>query len=814
MNPTTRRAWPRVGWGTWAAAAGAAVIVLICAVNSLRWVNRPFPGFFLWENLFVPAVGDTDWSGYTAGVPLASRLVAVNDQVVRSADEVYRTVGDLPLGTPVLYAFEVAPGTPPFTVAVPTMRLSLPEYLWTLGTYLAVGGLLILLGLIVYALRPDAPGAAAMFAAGMTWGLYFVTAADIFGPAWFRPLCLLLQAVSPVALLHLALTFPTERHLVRRHPRLLPGLYLGALAVGVVSNVIFVRSFSGVLLLNRLHALAWVLAGAALIAGLAHSFFRPASAAARQRIKIAAVGAAAAFVLPMAGVALFSVVGITFPLNFLALPLALFPVAIAYAIVKHDLFEVDAIVRRTVAWVVVSALIAIPYLGGVGVLELLFAGRSGRLAQLVFLLAIVALFNPLRNRVQAAVDFVFARDHYDYQVAVGEASRALAVILDVEAVVRRILQTITETLHIDFGAVWLRDGRGYQLEAVAGRQMAHALPAELTGSSVMVARLEQRPQDIISEVTSPSGVAGELDDLGATLVVPMTFERQLTGFLALGDKQSGSFYSREDLGLLHTLANQGAVAVANARSYRALVHANDELRAAQARLIEAERFAAIGELSAAVAHGIRNPVAGIKAAAQFAALELPTEHPLHESIRDIVGEADKLEARIRTLLDFAKPFEPHPAACRLERIVDNAIGSLRNYIGAHAIEVTTDIDASLPAVVVDDAQIEQVFLALLSNAVEAMTAGGRICVRAHRTTDGARVRIEVADNGPGIPPEQLTRVFRLFFTTKSSGTGLGLAVAKKIVERHAGTIAVESEVGKGTRFIIELPLGTPTTTLG
>ncbi len=238
---------------------------------------------------------------------------------------------------------------------------------------------------------------------------------------------------------------------------------------------------------------------------------------------------------------------------------------------------------------------------------------------------------------------------------------------------------------------------------------------------------------------------------------------------------------------------------------RLLLRTNEELQAAQARLIEAERFAAIGELSAAVAHGIRNPLAGIKAAAQFAGMELPAGHPLHENIDDIVGEADKLEARIRTLLDFATPFEPHPTSCRIDRIVDDAVGSLRSQMTAHGVELAADIDAALPEARLDYAQIEQVLLALLSNAVEAMPKGGRITVTG-RAIDDRRLRLEVADTGPGIHPDKLKRVFELFFTTKSSGTGLGLAVAKKIVERHGGTIAVESEVGKGTRFTIELPV--------
>jgi signal transduction histidine kinase len=240
-----------------------------------------------------------------------------------------------------------------------------------------------------------------------------------------------------------------------------------------------------------------------------------------------------------------------------------------------------------------------------------------------------------------------------------------------------------------------------------------------------------------------------------------------------------------------------------------LMRAHAELRGAQARLIEAERFAAIGELSAAVAHGIRNPVAGIKAAAQFASLDLPDHHPLRENVSDIIIEADKLEARIKTLLDFAKPFEPHLAPCRLDQIVGGAVASVRNQVVGQNIDLVVDLHPDLPEADLDFVQIEQVLLALLYNALEVMPNGGRITIAGRMADDERHLRLEVIDTGPGIAPEQLGHIFKLFFTTKSSGTGLGLATAKKIVERHGGTIAMESEIGKGTKFTIELPLSHP-----
>jgi len=807
MTRASKRIWPEVGLGFWVAAGLSAAIILTCTLGSLRWVNRPFPGFFLWENLFVPAVGDTDWTGHQAGVPYQSRLLAVNDRPVVSAAEVYELTARLPVGADVAYTF--SPSTAPVRLTVPTMRLSPAEYFWTLGNYLGIGALLTVLGFVVYMVRPEAPAARSMLAAGATWGLYLVTAADVFGPAWFRPLCLLLQATAPIAVLHLALTFPVEREFLKRHPRFLPGLYAGAFAVGVVDDLAFLRWFPVVLAITRLTALAMAVAGAILVGLLVHSFFVPPSAAARQRTKIAALGGLIAFLAPVVGIALVVFLGARFPINLITLPMALFPLAIGYAIAKHDLFEVDAIIRRTIAWAILTGLIVALYLGGVGTLELLFAGSS-RVAQLLFLLGIVALFNPLRNRVQTGVDFLFARDRYDYRKTVTDASQALAVLLDLETVVGRMLRTVTQGIRVDFGAVWLRDDHdGYRLQAVAGTRTADHVPARLDEGTPLVSRLKLHPQRIITDeevAERDRRVAQDIAQLGAALVVPMTFERQLSGILALGRKQSGEFYSSEDLQLLRTLTNQGAVAVENARSYRALVSANEQLRAAQSRLIETERLAAIGELSAAVAHGIRNPVAGIRAAAQLAGLEIAADHPLSENLADIIEEADKLDASIKGLLDFAKPFEPRPAPCQVGTIVARALASLRSQISAQGIVVDTAIDPQLPEAHLDAVQIEQVLLCLLSNAVEVMPGGGRLTVTGRLTDDHRRIRIEVIDTGPGIPPGQRPRLFKLFFTTKPTGTGFGLAVAKKIVDRHGGTIAAESEPGEGSRFVVELPL--------
>jgi signal transduction histidine kinase len=773
----------------------AAAIVVVCALSSLRWWGRPFPGFFLWDNGFVPAVGDRDWTGYGAGVPYQSRLVAL-DGAPATAATVYRTAEQQPVGTALRYTFRARGDD--VTLPVPTMRLDTGEYLLTLGNYLLVGTMLTLLGFVVYFLRPDAPAARAMWCAGLAWGLYLVTAADIFGPGWFRPLCLLLQALGPVTLVHLALTFPVERPAARR-VGVLPALYGAGLAIGIADNLAFHRSFAAVLFIDRLNSVALIAGGVILIASLADGLLRPPSAAARQRTKIAALGGVAAFAIPIAGFAAFYLLDLRFPLNFVTLPMLLFPLAISYAIVRHDLFEVDAIIRRAVAWAILSGIIAVVYLGGVGALDVFFTGRATRVAQLLFLLAIVALVNPLRDRVQATVDALFARQHYDYRATVTRVSASLARLLDRDAIVGRILDTIATTMQVDAVTVWLRDAVGDYVPYARSGPRPPAAPLQPAADDPLPRQLAAQPQRALTDegVGTGGALAASVTQLGASLVVPIAFEGQPRGFLALGSKASGRFYSSEDHGLLQTLASQGAMALENARAYA-------ELRDTQEQLVRSERLAAIGEVSAAVAHGIRNPLAGIKAAARVAGLEVGADHPLRESIDDIVSESNKLDARIRALLDFAKPFAPHRAPCRVEDLLAEAVHALRAQIAAHGTVVEVDVPPGLSEPQLDRGQVIEVLLVLIANAIEAMGTGGRVHLAARRD-DAGRLRIDVRDTGPGIAPQQQARLFQLFATTKPTGTGIGLAIAKKIIEAHGGTITVESADGAGTTLTIALP---------
>jgi signal transduction histidine kinase len=244
---------------------------------------------------------------------------------------------------------------------------------------------------------------------------------------------------------------------------------------------------------------------------------------------------------------------------------------------------------------------------------------------------------------------------------------------------------------------------------------------------------------------------------------------------------------------------------------RELASANEELRAAQTQLLQAERMAAIGEVVAAVAHGIRNPLANIRASAQVAGFECgacPEKPATPRHLANIMSEVDRLEGRLKELLQFVRPAERQITPVDLNALLRAALQMMAGRLGKAHVKVEERPAAALPSVLGDAMLIEQVLLSLLGNAVEATPEGGTVTLSTgtmRHDTGALQVFAEVQDTGVGIPTEQIPRIFEPFYTTKAQGTGLGLAIARKYTEAHGGTISVQSRPGEGSTFRVMFP---------
>jgi two-component system NtrC family sensor kinase len=319
------------------------------------------------------------------------------------------------------------------------------------------------------------------------------------------------------------------------------------------------------------------------------------------------------------------------------------------------------------------------------------------------------------------------------------------------------------------------------------------------------------------------------------LAVPLKVKGKVIGVIEAVNKTEG-YFSQADVALLSAMAQPAAIAIENAQLYKDLQDRMEELKRTQAQLIQSARLAAIGELAAGVAHEINNPLTGIMGFTRLLLQEVDDDAPIKEDLQIIDREAARTKDIVRGLLDFASQRETRLEPADVNEIVRSTVTLIRHQAKGARVTIKESYDENLPLISLDAEQIKQVFLNIVTNAVQAMPEGGELEVvtaylhqaqspkpvssRTRRGVEGQSpkltegmdgidcVAVEFHDSGTGISVENLPRIFDPFFTTKevAQGTGLGLSISHGIVERHGGRIEVESEVGQGSTFTVMLPV--------
>lgn len=240
-----------------------------------------------------------------------------------------------------------------------------------------------------------------------------------------------------------------------------------------------------------------------------------------------------------------------------------------------------------------------------------------------------------------------------------------------------------------------------------------------------------------------------------------------------------------------------------------LAETNRRLEQAQADARRSERLAALGQLSAGLAHEIRNPLGVIKGSAEMLQAKLPASDALAGELAGYISsEVNRLNALVTRFLDFARPLRLERRPQVVTELIDRSLKAARDRWPEAKVQVDRQYAPNLPAVPVDADFCEQVFTNLAHNAYEAMGAGGgKLQVRVAPASDNGRrgVEVDFQDSGPGVPAELGEQIFNPFFTTKKEGVGLGLAIVSKIVDEHRGWIRVSSPPGQGARFRVFLP---------
>jgi signal transduction histidine kinase len=270
----------------------------------------------------------------------------------------------------------------------------------------------------------------------------------------------------------------------------------------------------------------------------------------------------------------------------------------------------------------------------------------------------------------------------------------------------------------------------------------------------------------------------------------------------LGYKFTKDIYSHEDIELLSTLANQTAIAIENARLY-------EDLKRSKSYIRRADRLASLGTLTAGLAHEIRNPLVAIKTLTQLLPERLDDEEFRSQFLKIASGEVDRISSLVNELLDFARPSDPKWELEDINTILEGMILLISTETKKKLITIIKNYASNLPPAQIDREQIKQVILNILLNAIDATSENGKITVKTRsfiKPGGEPYVQIEFTDTGCGIPGEHLEDIFNPFFTTKVTGSGLGLSISNQIVQDHKGYIDVESQLGKGSSFFINLPV--------
>jgi two-component system sensor histidine kinase PilS (NtrC family) len=314
--------------------------------------------------------------------------------------------------------------------------------------------------------------------------------------------------------------------------------------------------------------------------------------------------------------------------------------------------------------------------------------------------------------------------------------------------------------------------------------------------------LELRKDEVVSHPIDHS-LARRAPDLARELVQSLSLERPRRRQEIGGHTRAGAY---RPLGISVSPLTDGTQ---RRRGVIAVFQDLTEVHEMRERVRKADRLAAVGELSAGIAHELRNPLASISGSIEMLYHELALDGENRRLMELIMRESDRLDRIISDFLEFARLRTPRRVPSKLARCIEEVVTLVRqNPEKSEGVAIRTSCDPALPDVWMDDEQMRQVFMTLIVNACEAMEHHGTLEITAARA-DERTVRVAFRDEGPGIDPEGLERMFEPFFTTKDGGTGLGLAMANKIVNAHGGSIEFRNGERGGAVFTIVLPVGAP-----
>lgn len=410
-------------------------------------------------------------------------------------------------------------------------------------------------------------------------------------------------------------------------------------------------------------------------------------------------------------------------------------------------------------------------------------------------------------------------DSYNRLLILYKVSRLIASVSNLEELFNKVVDLALEVINADRGLIMLYDEKEQTLVAKASRSRdKEQLESGVRNISHSIAK--QTFEGGIPVLTENAFQDSRFQDAGSILIYnirsalccPLQAKGKNLGVIYVDNRLKSDCFGQSDLKLLEAFSDQVAIAIENMSLYNGLKDSLEQLKKQQGVLIQNEKLAAMGQLSAGVAHEIRNPLTAISGYVQLYFAKNGEDEPFYKKMKVIEQALVQINKIVEGLLGFSRKSESSLEETSTEKILEDTLiiaeHSLSRYAG---VKIERKFTPGLPLVNVDKRQVQQVFLNFMMNAAQAMPEGGTLTIMSRLvedTRDSSKKFVETIfrDTGVGIPKEKFEKLFQPFYTEgKKDGTGLGLSISKSIIEKHGGCIFLDSKIGVGTTFFIRLP---------
>jgi signal transduction histidine kinase len=801
---------------------GAVVLLLLgqMVVSSSGWLNRPFPGFFVYQNLTVSPYSLPGWSGAAAGLRSLDRIIGFNGEPITNRTDFYARVHSLPADVPVRY--QISRADQRLDVVVRTQTFALRDYVLSFGIYVLIGLAFLIIGALPYFYRTPSPVALPLCFMVMTVFLWFETTFDFVTEGSLpKEIRIFALCLTPSAAIHLALMLRQSAVYRRAFWLTVSLLYTLGTALGILNVFTY---FGPVEIWRQCFRAAYIyvlLGASAFLLIIASALRSTPSDLERSRLRVMLAGAIVGFLVPAAATVLGSWFQWEIPYNLALVPTVFFPISVAYALLKYRLFDLGQALKLAVSRIALLGLLVGIY-AAIAITIAPWARESARdpLVVIFFSLLVIVLFNPLLRRLEKVIDRYVYRLEYDPPKLQSQVSMFLRTLDSPSKIASGFIDRLAGPLGIDRAGLFYRTNASTAwLSVASGNDEAFNQSANLeAGFPLDFWRGTEFGPIYRAEVPfDPRFDACRTELLQfyerfqAELLLPLVYDHEVRGFLCFGAKRAGFEYSSEDFRLLNTLAEQLCLSLENGRLYEEALTERQKAESSNQKLHEADRLKK--DFVANICHEIRTPVSAMIGYAEVLRNPSSTEESrMH--LNRLVDNGQELTRLMDNLMDYSR-LEADGSATHFEMVnLNEMVGGLaimtQRLIRARPIEFGVSMDSAIAEIETDGQKLQQILIELLTNALK-FTKKGRVDLSVRADHEHGAIEMTVADTGIGIRSEDQELIFEDFrqldgsSTRHYGGTGVGLGLCRKYAAALGGEIRLTSEVDVGSVFKLRLP---------